>query len=229
MRSWHRSGSCSARPDRAPWGLHLVCLAPSVAMPGVPLPEALFPGAPPPGAAAPEALRRPSRGIAVFFTAMLLLPPVPGLPTLRQFQADQGAVARAWLGRLAGFLTELSASFRQPWSLPRRRLRRQAPRRLLENRPSTVARQLAGYDPPSRGHIMTTNEIVGAIDIVVLLVAIASGIARAASICAAPRSHCRWPARLKRIRSNGCSADRTFGEYRSKYRTVSSLVPNCNA
>jgi hypothetical protein len=31
-----------------------------------------------------------------FFTAMSLLPPVPGVPMLRQFQADQGAVARAW-------------------------------------------------------------------------------------------------------------------------------------
>jgi hypothetical protein len=39
---------------------------------------------------------------AGFFTAMSLLPAVPGVPTLRQFQADQGAVARAWLGRLAG-------------------------------------------------------------------------------------------------------------------------------
>jgi hypothetical protein len=41
-------------------------------------------------------------GIAGFFTAMSILPPVPGLPTLRQFQADQGTVARAGLGRLAG-------------------------------------------------------------------------------------------------------------------------------
>jgi hypothetical protein len=41
-------------------------------------------------------------GIAWVFTTMSMLPPVPGLPTLRQFQADQGAVARAWLGRLAG-------------------------------------------------------------------------------------------------------------------------------
>jgi hypothetical protein len=48
---------------------------------------------------APDPLRSAVAGIAGFFTAMSVLPEVPELPTLRQFQ---GAVARAWLGRLAG-------------------------------------------------------------------------------------------------------------------------------
>jgi aminoglycoside phosphotransferase (APT) family kinase protein len=82
--------------------LDLVCLAPSVAMQGGPLPEALFARSACGRAAPPDALRSAVTGIAGFFTAMSLLPAVAGLPTLRQFQADQGAVARAWLGRLAG-------------------------------------------------------------------------------------------------------------------------------
>ena len=38
--------------------------------------------------------------IAGFFTLQAVAPPPPGLPTLRAFQAAQGAVARAWLARL---------------------------------------------------------------------------------------------------------------------------------
>jgi len=85
----------------APW-LDLVCLAPSVAMQGGPLPEALMARSAVGRAAGANTLRSAVAGIAGFFTAMSLLSPVPGLPTLRQFQADQGAIARAWLGRLAG-------------------------------------------------------------------------------------------------------------------------------
>jgi hypothetical protein len=84
-----------------PW-LDLICLAPSVAMQGGPLPEALFARSAVGRAAAPNALRAAVVGIAGFFTAMSLLPQMPGLPTLRQFQADQGVIARDWLGRLAG-------------------------------------------------------------------------------------------------------------------------------
>jgi len=35
--------------------------------------------------------------VAGYFTRMSLLPPPPGLPTVRQFQAAQGVVARSWL------------------------------------------------------------------------------------------------------------------------------------
>jgi hypothetical protein len=40
--------------------------------------------------------------VAGFFTRQALLPPPPGLPTLRAFQRAQGEVARAWLARRAG-------------------------------------------------------------------------------------------------------------------------------
>jgi aminoglycoside phosphotransferase (APT) family kinase protein len=78
----------------------LVLFAPSVAMQGGPqLPELL-------------ALSRHGRSVprgsltavlcalAGYFTRQALLPPPPGLPTLRAFQAAQGAVARRWLAEL---------------------------------------------------------------------------------------------------------------------------------
>jgi aminoglycoside phosphotransferase (APT) family kinase protein len=78
----------------------LVLFAPSVAMQGGPqLPELL-------------ALSRQGRDVprdsltavlcalAGYFTRQALLPPPPGLPTLRSFQDAQGAVARRWLAEL---------------------------------------------------------------------------------------------------------------------------------
>ena len=38
-----------------------------------------------------------------FLVSHSLQPPPPGLPTLRAFQAAQGAVALAWLRRLTGW------------------------------------------------------------------------------------------------------------------------------
>jgi hypothetical protein len=35
--------------------------------------------------------------LAGYFTSQALLPPPPGLPTVRAFQAAQGQVARRWL------------------------------------------------------------------------------------------------------------------------------------
>lgn len=35
--------------------------------------------------------------LAGYFTRQALLPPPPGLPTLRAFQAAQGVIARAWV------------------------------------------------------------------------------------------------------------------------------------
>jgi hypothetical protein len=37
--------------------------------------------------------------LAGYFTRHSLLPPPPGLPTLRAFQAAQGTVARRWLAQ----------------------------------------------------------------------------------------------------------------------------------
>jgi len=37
------------------------------------------------------------------FTRQALLPPPPGLPTVRAFQAAQGQVARAWLAARTGW------------------------------------------------------------------------------------------------------------------------------
>ena len=85
----------------AAW-VDLAFLAPSVAMQGGPEPDALM--ARLIGARRPDdaALVAVVAAIAGFFTLQAVAPPPPGLPTLRAFQADQGAVARAWLARLTG-------------------------------------------------------------------------------------------------------------------------------
>lgn len=78
-----------------------VLMAPSVQMQGGPPPEeviSLYPGA----AADPAALTAVAAAFAGYLTQGGLQPPPPGLPTVRAFQAAQGAVARAWLARLLG-------------------------------------------------------------------------------------------------------------------------------
>jgi len=81
----------------------LVFFAPSVAMQGGPPPAellrryALVAGADPAGISAVIA------AVAGFFTYQSLLPPPPGLPTLRAFQAAQGEVARLWLAERTGW------------------------------------------------------------------------------------------------------------------------------
>jgi Ser/Thr protein kinase RdoA (MazF antagonist) len=79
----------------AAW-VDLVFFAPSVAMQGGPPPEELLRRVAPD----PEDLIAVVATVAGFFTARALEPAPPGLPTLRAFQAAQGAVARAWLARL---------------------------------------------------------------------------------------------------------------------------------
>src|SRR4051794_15014192 len=78
--------------------VELVCFAPRVAMQGGPPPEALLArylaGQP----AGPAAITAAVAAVAGFFTSRVL-PPPPGLPTLRAFQAAQGAVARRRLAR----------------------------------------------------------------------------------------------------------------------------------
>lgn len=84
----------------AAW-VDLAFLAPSVAMQGGPKPEDLMARLTGPRRPDDEALTAVVAAIAGFFTIQAVAPPPPGLPTLRAFQAAQGAVARAWLaGRI---------------------------------------------------------------------------------------------------------------------------------
>jgi aminoglycoside phosphotransferase (APT) family kinase protein len=82
----------------------LVFFAPSVAMQGGPPPEELIARHPAARRADPAALTAAVASVAGFFTHRSLQPPPPGLPTVRAFQAAQGAVARAWLAERAPHL-----------------------------------------------------------------------------------------------------------------------------
>src|SRR5205085_5074540 len=85
----------------AAW-VDLVGFAPSVHMQGGPFPEALISRHPAARAADPHALTAAIAALAGYFTHRALLPPPPGLPTLRAFQAAQGEVARQWLAHRSG-------------------------------------------------------------------------------------------------------------------------------
>ena len=81
----------------------LVAWAPSVVLEGGPAPEdllALYGGAP---AADRDVLAVLVAAFSGFLVEHSLRPSPPGLPTLRAFQAAQGAVALSWLRRLAGW------------------------------------------------------------------------------------------------------------------------------
>lgn len=78
----------------------LVCFAPSVAMQGGPEPAALLAMSPAGRNVSREPLAAVVCALAGYFTEQSLQPPPPGLPTLRQFQAAQGEVARRWLAAL---------------------------------------------------------------------------------------------------------------------------------
>ncbi len=80
----------------------LVFFAPSVAMQGGPEPEALVARSAVARAADPAAISAVVAAMAGYFTWQSLLPRPPGLPTLREFQAAQGAVARRWLAQRVG-------------------------------------------------------------------------------------------------------------------------------
>jgi aminoglycoside phosphotransferase (APT) family kinase protein len=86
----------------AAW-LDAIGFAPSVAMQGGPEPEELLGRWPGAEEADDEAVTAAVASVAGFFTQRVLLPPPPGLPTLRSFQAAQGDVARAWLARRTGW------------------------------------------------------------------------------------------------------------------------------
>lgn len=86
----------------AAW-VDVVAFAPSVAMQGGPAPEAILNYHPAARQADPDAITAAIVSLAGFFTYQSLLPPPPGLPTLRQFQATQGDVARAWIAERLGW------------------------------------------------------------------------------------------------------------------------------
>jgi aminoglycoside phosphotransferase (APT) family kinase protein len=84
-----------------PW-VDLVGFAPSVAMQGGPPPEELLMRHASARAADPAAITAFIAALAGYFTFQALLPPAPGLPTLRRFQAAQGEIARRWLDERTG-------------------------------------------------------------------------------------------------------------------------------
>ena len=73
-----------------------VGFAPSVAMQGGPPPEQVIARHPAARSADPASITAAVASVAGYFTRGALQPPPPGLPTLREFQAAQGAVARDW-------------------------------------------------------------------------------------------------------------------------------------
>ncbi len=79
----------------APW-VEAIGFAPSVAMQGGLRPEQLLTRYPAARSADPAAITAAVAATAGYFTHRALQPPPPGLPTLREFQAAQGAVARDW-------------------------------------------------------------------------------------------------------------------------------------
>ena len=82
--------------------LDVVLLAPSVAMQGGPPPEDLLRAHPSALTANPDDITAAIAAMAGYFTWHALRPPPPGLPTVRPFQAAQGAVARRWLAERTG-------------------------------------------------------------------------------------------------------------------------------
>lgn len=90
----------------AAW-VDLVGLLPALELDGGPTPEEVFEHHPVGRVADPDAVTSFVASIAGYFTRMSLLPPPPGLPTLRPFQAAQGRVARRWVARRQGWNDEV--------------------------------------------------------------------------------------------------------------------------
>ena len=78
----------------------LVAFAPSVAMQGGPGPAELLARSRTGRNVSRESLTAVVCALAGYFTERSLRPPPPGLPTVRQFQAQQGEVTRRWLATL---------------------------------------------------------------------------------------------------------------------------------
>jgi aminoglycoside phosphotransferase (APT) family kinase protein len=77
----------------------LLAFLPSVAMQGGPHPWEVFEAHAVSRELPPERLQPVLAAVAGFFVQRSLLPPPPGLPTLREFQRAQGVEALAWLRR----------------------------------------------------------------------------------------------------------------------------------
>ncbi|HEX5289321.1 MAG TPA: hypothetical protein VFX25_10645 [Streptosporangiaceae bacterium] len=86
----------------APW-LDLVALLPSVALEGGPPPAEILAAHPVARGADPAAITAVVAALAGYFTCRSRRPPPPGLPTLRAFQAAQGAVTLDWLRARTGW------------------------------------------------------------------------------------------------------------------------------
>ena len=86
----------------AAW-LDVALFLPSVTMQGGPLPAQVADMTPASRSAAPPPLTPANVAVAGFFTLHALRPSPPGLPTLRAFQAAQGAAARAWVAQRTGW------------------------------------------------------------------------------------------------------------------------------
>ena len=80
----------------APW-IDLVALLPALHLDGGPPPSDIFATHPLGRRAEPGAVDTFLASLAGYFTRQSLLPPPPGLPTVRRFQAAQGTIARHWL------------------------------------------------------------------------------------------------------------------------------------
>ena len=80
----------------------VVGLIPSVTMQGGPPPQEVFARYPSSHLADPEAVTCAVAALSGYFTRQSLQPTLPGLPTLRAFQAAQGTVARCWLAERTG-------------------------------------------------------------------------------------------------------------------------------
>jgi aminoglycoside phosphotransferase (APT) family kinase protein len=81
----------------------LLGFCPSVAMQGGPPPAETFAMSAYGRRADPEVVRVLVATIAGYFAVTALMPPPPGLPTVRAFQAAQGEVALRWLAELTGW------------------------------------------------------------------------------------------------------------------------------
>lgn len=86
----------------AEW-VDLVGLLPSLHHDGAPPPARLFDRHPLGRRADPSAVDAYLCAISGYFTFKSLLPPPPGLPTLRPFQAAQAAISREWLAEHTGW------------------------------------------------------------------------------------------------------------------------------
>jgi hypothetical protein len=86
----------------APW-LDLVAMLPSVAMQGGPLPDDVWRAHPLHRGVDDDRVDAFIAALAGLFVHDSLLPPPPGIPTLRAFQAGQGEQAIAWLAQRRGW------------------------------------------------------------------------------------------------------------------------------